>query len=497
MCPDPTPWDCSIPDADLLRRFDIAGPRYTSYPTADRFHAGVDAERHGEMLALRAFGPAARQPMSVYVHIPFCESVCYYCACNKVVTRHHERAAAYVDALEVEMGLVHRRLGDRALVSQLHFGGGTPTFLADRELSMLMALLHRHFRLTADAEISIEVDPRTIDVARLRHLRALGFNRLSFGVQDFDPDVQRAVHREQSLDSVAALIGASRELGFRSINVDLIHGLPLQTPTSFARTIEQVATLRPDRIALYGYAHLPHRFKPQRRIEPAALPPPGDKLRMLSGAIAGFLARGYSYIGMDHFALADDPLAVAKREGRLHRNFQGYSTQPDCDLVALGVSAISKLGASFAQNVKTLPEYYAALREGRLPVERGLVLDQDDLVRRDAIMALMCQGRLDFEPIERSHGIVAVEYFAGELDRLRQMAEDGLVTIEPRAIQVTPMGWFFVRAVAMVFDRYLRPGSTAGASFATSAATSMSAADAMRAADGAPVESPVRFSRIF
>ncbi|WP_377156437.1 oxygen-independent coproporphyrinogen III oxidase [Roseateles sp. UC29_93] len=500
MCPDPTPWDCSIPDADLLRRFDIAGPRYTSYPTADRFHAGLDAERHGEMLALRAFGPAARQPMSVYVHIPFCESVCYYCACNKVVTRHRERAAAYVDALEVEMGLVHRRLGDRALVSQLHFGGGTPTFLADRELSMLMALLRRHFRLAADAEISIEVDPRTIDVARLRHLRALGFNRLSFGVQDFDPDVQRAVHREQSLESVAALIGASRDLGFRSINVDLIHGLPLQTPTSFARTIEQVATLRPDRIALYGYAHLPHRFKPQRRIEPAALPPPGDKLRMLSGAIAGFLARGYSYIGMDHFALADDPLAVAKREGRLHRNFQGYSTQPDCDLVALGVSAISKLGASFAQNVKTLPEYYAALREGRLPVERGLALDQDDLVRRDAIMALMCQGRLDFEPIERSHGIVAAEYFAGELDRLRQMAADGLVTIEPSAVQVTPMGWFFVRAVAMVFDRYLRPGSTAGASFATSATSAtppMGAADAMSAADGASVESPVRFSRIF
>jgi oxygen-independent coproporphyrinogen-3 oxidase len=486
MSLDPTPWDCSTPDADLLRRFDIAGPRYTSYPTADRFQADVDAERHGETLALRAFGPAARLPMSVYVHIPFCESVCYYCACNKVVTRHHERAAAYVDALELEMGLVHRRLGDRALVSQLHFGGGTPTFLADRELSMLMALLHRHFRLAADAEISIEVDPRTIDVARLRHLRTLGFNRLSFGVQDFDPDVQRAVHREQSLESVAALIGASRDLGFRSINVDLIYGLPLQTPTSFARTIEQVATLRPDRIALYGYAHLPHRFKPQRRIEPAALPPPGDKLRMLSGAIAGFIARGYSYIGMDHFALVDDPLAVAKREGRLHRNFQGYSTQPDCDLVALGVSAISKVGASFAQNVKTLPEYYAALREGRLPVERGLVLDQDDLVRRDVIMALMCQGRLDFEPIERSHGVVVAEYFAAELGRLRQMEADRLLTIEPRAVQVTTMGWFFVRAVAMVFDRYLKAGSTAGASLA----------GAVNAANGVPAEAPVRFSRI-
>lgn len=479
MSTEATSWDCSLPDADLLRRFDVAGPRYTSYPTADRFHAGVDAERHGETLALRAFGPAAKQPMSVYVHIPFCESVCYYCACNKVVTRHRERAAAYVDALALEMGLVRRRLGDRALVSQLHLGGGTPTFLSDRELSMLMALLHRHFRLAADAEISIEVDPRTIDVGRLRHLRTLGFNRLSFGVQDFDPDVQRAVHREQSVESVGALMGAARDLGFRSINVDLIHGLPLQTPVSFARTVEQVAALRPDRIALYAYAHLPHRFKPQRRIEASALPGTGDKLRMLSGAIAGFIARGYSYIGMDHFALADDPLAVAKREGRLHRNFQGYSTQPDCDLVALGVSAISKVGASFAQNVKTLPEYYAALREGRLPVERGLSLDQDDLVRRDAIMALMCQGRLDFDPIERSHGIVVADYFAPELERLRGLATDGLVVIEPRAIQVTPMGWFFVRAVAMVFDRYLKAAGTAASPTAAS-----------------PNEAPVRFSRI-
>ncbi|MDH0866309.1 oxygen-independent coproporphyrinogen III oxidase [Mitsuaria sp. GD03876] len=483
MSPDTTSWDRSIPDADLLRRFDIAGPRYTSYPTADRFHAGVDAAQHAETLALRAFGPVAQQPMSVYVHIPFCESVCYYCACNKVVTRHHERAAAYVDALALEMALVQQRLGTRALVSQLHFGGGTPTFLSDGELSTLMALLHRHFRLCADAEISIEVDPRTIDVGRLRHLRTLGFNRLSFGVQDFDPDVQRAVHREQSLESVAALMGAARDLGFRSINVDLIHGLPLQTPASFARTVEQVASLRPDRIALYAYAHLPHRFKPQRRIEASALPQPADKLRMLSGAIAGFIARGYSYIGMDHFALADDPLAVAKREGRLHRNFQGYSTQPDCDLVALGVSAISKVGSSFAQNVKTLPEYYAALREGRLPIERGLSLDQDDLVRRDAIMALMCQGRLAFDPIERSHGIVMTDYFAPELARLRRLEADGLVTLEPRAVQVTPMGWFFVRAVAMVFDRYLK---------ATPAAAS---AGVSASAPEAP-EAPVRFSRI-
>ncbi|OWQ91554.1 oxygen-independent coproporphyrinogen III oxidase [Roseateles aquatilis] len=477
MRSDPTVWDCSIPDDDLLRRFDVAGPRYTSYPTADRFHEGVDGDRHGQALALRAFGPAATQPASVYVHIPFCESVCYYCACNKVVTRHHERAAEYLDALEIEMERVRERLGERPAVSQLHLGGGTPTFLSDRELARLTALLHRHFQVAENAEISIEVDPRTIDMTRLRHLRMLGFNRLSYGVQDVDPDVQRAVHREQSVESIAALMDAARELGFRSINVDLIYGLPLQTPASFARTIEQVAALRPDRVALYGYAHLPHRFKPQRRIEASALPAAGDKLRMLSGAIAGFLSRGYSYIGMDHFALADDPLAVAKREGRLHRNFQGYSTQPDCDLIALGVSAISKVGAHFAQNAKTLPDYYAALREGRLPVERGLALNQDDLVRRDVIMALMCQGRLAFEPIERSHGISVPDYFGPELARLRRMEADGLVTVEPGAVQVTPMGWFFVRAVAMAFDRYL--GS-----------------DRAPATRDGPVQAPVRFSRI-
>ena len=483
MRPDPAQcqWDHAIPDPDLLRRFDIAGPRYTSYPTADRFHGGHDAVAAGEALALRAFGPSASQPLSVYVHIPFCESVCYYCACNKVVTRHHERATEYLKALETEMGLALRQLGERPVVSQLHFGGGTPTFLCDAELSGLMALLHKHFRIAADAEVSIEVDPRTIDVARLRHLRSLGINRLSYGVQDFDPAVQKAVHREQSVESVAALMAAAREMGFRSINVDLIYGLPLQTPTSFARTIDQVATLRPDRVALYGYAHLPHRFKPQRRIEASALPVASDKLRMLSGAIAGFIARGYSYIGMDHFALASDPLAVAKREGRLHRNFQGYSTQPDCDLIALGVSAISKVGPSFAQNLKTLPEYYAALREGRLPVERGLKLDQDDLVRRDAIMALMCQGRLEFDPIERSHGVVAADYFAPELERLRRMEADGLVTLEPRAVQVTPTGWFFVRAVAMVFDRYLKRDPAASASAG--------------GASDVP-SSPVRFSRI-
>ncbi|MEQ1807815.1 MAG: oxygen-independent coproporphyrinogen III oxidase, partial [Burkholderiaceae bacterium] len=338
---------------------------------------------------------------------------------------------------------------------QLHFGGGTPTFLSDAELAATMALLRASFAFQPDAELSIEVDPRTVDAARLSHLAELGFNRLSLGVQDFDPAVQEAVHRVQPFDSVRTLMHAARDIGFDSINVDLIYGLPRQTPQSFERTIAQVAGLRPDRIALYAYAHLPQRFKPQRRIEISALPPAGDRVQMLGAAIAGFLGLGYAHIGMDHFALHDDALAVAKREGRLHRNFQGYSTQPDCDLIALGVSAIGKVGNCFSQNVKTLSQYYDALNQGKLPVERGLTLSSDDLLRRDVIMALMCQGRVEFDAIEKAHGVVMRDTFAVELDRLGLLAEQGLVELEASAIQVTPAGWYFVRAVAMAFDRYL------------------------------------------
>ncbi|WP_310390050.1 oxygen-independent coproporphyrinogen III oxidase, partial [Roseateles sp.] len=356
----------------------------------------------------------------------------------------------------VEMDLTLAHLGRGSAVSQLHLGGGSPTFLSDAELSQLMLALRERFRLAPGAEVSIEVDPRTVTNDRLKHLRELGFNRLSFGVQDFDAAVQKAVHREQSFESVEALMMASRDLGFESTNVDLIYGLPLQTPASFARTIAQVGALKPDRIALYGYAHLPQRFKPQRRIVTEQLPGAGDKVAMLAGAIAGFQNHGYSYIGMDHFALATDSLAVAKRQGRLHRNFQGYSTQPDCDLVALGVSAIGRVGACYSQNAKTLDEYYDALRQGQLPIVRGLALSRDDIVRRAVIMALMCQGRLEFESIELAHLVDMQAYFKPELARMAELAEQGLVALEPGAVQVTAMGWYFVRAVAMVFDRYLQ-----------------------------------------
>jgi len=442
----------------LLQRLDVPGPRYTSYPTADRFVEAFGAEQYA--LALRERAQGARvggaPPLSLYLHIPFCESVCYYCACNKVVTRHHERAAEYLDALETEVDLHVAELGAGKSVSQLHLGGGTPTFLSDAELQRLMEMLGRAFRIAAGAEVSIEVDPRTASPERLRHLAALGFNRISFGIQDFDPAVQQAVHRVQSVDCVRELIVAARELGFRSINADLIYGLPRQTPESFQRTIAQTAELRPDRIALYAYAHLPQRFKPQRRIDAAELPAPQARVQMLGAAIAGFLGHGYTYIGMDHFALPDDALAQAKRQGRLHRNFQGYSTQPDCDLIGLGVSAIGRMGATYSQNAKTLPEYYDALQHGRFPVVRGIALTRDDLVRRSVIMALMCQGRVDFESIALAHLISVPEYFAAELEALKPLVEDGLVEVDADGIQVTASGWYFVRGVAMVFDRYAR-----------------------------------------
>jgi len=440
---------------DLLRRFDTPGPRYTSYPTADRFNEAFGPAEAAEVLAQPLAGQSA-PPLSVYVHIPFCESLCYYCGCNKIITRHHERAAQYLDALERELALVVQRLGSRRAVSQLHLGGGSPTFLSDDELTRLMRALGAAFRLTPDSEVSIEVDPRTVTPARLGHLRSLGFNRLSFGVQDFDADVQQAVHRVQSFEMVRDLMTSARTLGYASINADLIYGLPKQTPQSFERTVSQIGELRPDRIALYAYAHLPERFKPQRRIDAADLPSPAQRIAMLGNAIGGFMSRGYGYIGMDHFALPDDALAVAKREGRLHRNFQGYSTQPDCDLVALGVSAISRVGAAYYQNAKTLPDYHASLARGELPVVRGYRLSEDDALRRDVIMALMCQGRLDFDAIERSHGVDMEAYFARELQSLRALADSGLVELQDGAVQVTAAGWFVVRAIAMVFDRHLQ-----------------------------------------
>ncbi len=442
---------------ELLSRMDKSGPRYTSYPTADRFTDTFDEADLRRALAQRvAGGFGSASPLSVYVHVPFCASICYYCACNKIITKDHDRARLYAETVLKELDLVCRDIGPGQPVSQLHFGGGTPTFMSDVQLSDLMQGLRQRLNFAERGEYSIEIDPRTVDRSRLEHLRSLGFNRVSFGVQDFDPQVQEAVHRIQPFESVERLMSDARDLGFQSINVDLIYGLPRQTAQTFTRTVRQVASLRPDRIALYGYAHLPTRFKPQRRIVPAELPSGGQRVGMLSQALSGFLAEGYQYIGMDHFALPDDPLAQAKRQGRLHRNFQGYSTQPDCDLIALGVSAISRVGATYSQNAKTLDEYQYRLNQGQLPVVRGLTLSRDDLVRRAVIMSIMCHGRLNYESVSLAHLIDARQHFASELEALQPLADDGLLTLDADGFELTALGWYFVRSVAMVFDHYVQ-----------------------------------------
>jgi oxygen-independent coproporphyrinogen-3 oxidase len=443
------------PRTELIERFDVAGPRYTSYPTADRFVEAFDASSLEQWLRQRA-SLGWRQPLSVYVHVPFCASVCYYCACNKIVTRDHARGRPYVDDLLREVELYGERLGRREPVTQLHLGGGTPTFLDGATLQAAIDGLERVFSFPENAERSIEVDPRTVDVARLRELYGQRFNRLSFGVQDFDADVQQAVHRVQSTAQVFELTRAAREIGYESINVDLIYGLPKQTESSFRRTLDTLAALRPDRVAVYGYAHLPQRFKPQRRIHEAELPSAHDKLSMIRTAIQSLTEHGYVYIGMDHFALPDDALAVAQRRGMLHRNFMGYTTQPDCDMIGLGVSAIGRMGPCYAQNARTIDEYADAVRAGRLPIVRGCELSRDDMLRRSAIMSIMCSGVVSFAALENSYLVDPKLAFSDELGRLREFQDLGLVRVDAESITVTPQGRFFVRPIAMVFDRYLR-----------------------------------------
>ena len=442
---------------ELLTRFDVPGPRYTSYPTADRFVEAFSPSDLHQALDLRIQGLGQKnKPLSIYVHIPFCESLCYYCACNKIITKHHDNAEPYLRYLAKEVSIYTSAIGIGKSVSQLHLGGGTPTFLSDTELSELMSLLKRSFSFAAGGEYSVEVDPRTVNADRLKLLFDLGFNRLSFGVQDFDPDVQKAVHRIQPAEQVFDLVASARSIGFESVNVDLIYGLPKQTPDSFDATMRQIKVLRPDRIALYAYAHLPERFKPQRRILAAELPLAADKIAMLSRSMEALMNAGYVYVGMDHFALPEDALAVAKRQGRLHRNFQGYSTQSDCDLIGLGVSAIGRMGSTYSQNAKTMDEYVDMLDQGQLPIVKGLALSRDDQIRRAWIMAIMCQGHVQYDAFNEAWLIDAPSYFAAELTQLESMQTQGLVELSKQGLHVTPMGWFFVRGVAMVFDKYLQ-----------------------------------------
>jgi oxygen-independent coproporphyrinogen-3 oxidase len=442
-------------DPVLIRKYDVSGPRYTSYPTADRFVDAFGEAQLAQWLERRNIG-GINSPLSLYVHLPFCNTVCYYCACNKVVTRDRAKAAKYIDYLEAELSLLAPLLGGERRLCQLHWGGGTPTFLDREQMRRLMALVDARFGRAAGFECSIEVDPRSAPPGTLAFLAGLGFNRVSVGVQDFDPAVQRAVHRVQSEEVTRAVIDEARAHGFRSVNLDLIYGLPRQTLDSFSRTLERVLALAPERIALYSYAHLPRLFAPQRRIAEAELPSPEQKLQILTLAIGRLTREGYLYIGMDHFARPDDDLAIAQAQGRLQRNFQGYSTHPAADMIGLGVSAIGRIGPTYYQNRKALDDYYADLDAGRLPVARGIELTQDDLVRRAVIQALTCHFALSIESIELAHLIDFRNYFAAELRDLRRLADDGLVEIGPDWIVVTSRGRLMVRAVCMVFDRYLR-----------------------------------------
>jgi oxygen-independent coproporphyrinogen-3 oxidase len=441
---------------DLIRQYDIAGPRYTSYPTADRFVSAFDHDQYANALSLRRKGLTSNVlPLSIYIHIPFCESLCYYCACNKIITKHYDRALNYLDLLEKEIELQTNFLGAKQSVSQLHLGGGSPTFINDDDLHQLMITLREKFNFTPKAEMSIEIDPRTVDSRRLEHLKKLGFNRISFGVQDFDPSVQQAIHRIQPFEQVKVLMQSARSIGFESINTDLIYGLPKQTPGSFNQTLKQIIELSPDRIAIYGYAHLPERFKPQRRILTEELPNAAEKITMLSNALKVLESSGYAYIGMDHFAKETDSLTIAKNTGRLHRNFQGYSTQPDGDLLAFGVSSIGKVGATYSQNAKTIEEYADLLAQGQIPVVKGLRLSREDLLRRAVIMAIMCQGEIIFESIQLNYLIDFKEVFKHELDKLAIFQSQGMLTINNEEMKVTKMGWYFIRAIAMQFDKYL------------------------------------------
>ena len=437
-------------DLALIQKYNYSGPRYTSYPTALEFSAD-----YGEENFRSAVARYPERPLSLYVHIPFCHKLCYFCGCNKIVTRQQHKADHYLDALEQE--IIHRAplFADRR-VSQLHWGGGTPTYLNKAQISRLMGLLRGHFQFDVDAEISIEVDPREIELDVLDHLRSEGFNRLSMGVQDFNKEVQRLVNREQDESFIFALIKRARDIGFTSTNIDLIYGLPKQTPESFAFTLSRVAELSPDRLSVFNYAHLPTLFAAQRKIKDADLPSAQQKLDILQQTIVSLTDAGYQFIGMDHFARPDDELAVAQREGVLLRNFQGYTTQGDTDLLGMGVSAISMIGDSYAQNQKELKAYYQQVDETGNALWRGIALTRDDCIRRDVIKALICHFRLDFSRVENQWDLRFNDYFAEDLKLLKPLANDGLVEINEQGIEVTAKGRLLIRNICMCFDVYLR-----------------------------------------
>ncbi|WP_192889722.1 oxygen-independent coproporphyrinogen III oxidase [Vibrio bathopelagicus] len=437
-------------DQEILNKYNYSGPRYTSYPTALEFHEAFTVADYD-----MACTQYPERPLSLYVHIPFCHKLCYYCGCNKVITRHSHKADEYLDVIEHEIRQRASLLNGRE-VTQLHFGGGTPTFLTKAQITRLMLILRDEFNFTADAEISIEVDPREIELDVLDHLRSEGFNRLSIGVQDFNKKVQKLVNREQDEEFIIAMVQRAKELGFRSTNLDLIYGLPKQTQALFAETLKQVLEMKPGRLSVFNYAHMPQLFAAQRKIKDEDLPEPKEKMAILQDTIETLTGAGYQFIGMDHFALPEDELAVAQREGILHRNFQGYTTQGEADLIGFGVSAISMVGDAYAQNQKELKKYYAQVNDLRHALWKGVVLDSDDLLRREVIKQLICNFKLDKTMIESEFSVNFNHYFKEDLGLLQTFVNDDLVEVDDKEIRVTLRGRLLIRNICMCFDKYLR-----------------------------------------
>ncbi|MEZ9138340.1 oxygen-independent coproporphyrinogen III oxidase [Vibrio sp. 10N.286.52.B1] len=437
-------------DQEILNKYNYSGPRYTSYPTALEFHEAFTVADYD-----MACTQYPERPLSLYVHIPFCHKLCYYCGCNKVITRHSHKADEYLDVIEHEIRQRASLLNGRE-VTQLHFGGGTPTFLTKTQITRLMSILREEFNFTADAEISIEVDPREIELDVLDHLRNEGFNRLSIGVQDFNKEVQKLVNREQDEEFIIAMVKRAKELGFRSTNLDLIYGLPKQTQALFAETLKQVLEMKPGRLSVFNYAHMPQLFAAQRKIKDEDLPEAKEKMAILQDTIETLTGAGYQFIGMDHFALPEDELAVAQREGILHRNFQGYTTQGEADLIGFGVSAISMVGDAYAQNQKELKKYYAQVNDLRHALWKGVALDSDDLLRREVIKQLICNFKLDKTMIESEFSVNFNRYFKEDLELLQTFINDDLVEVDDKEIRVTLRGRLLIRNICMCFDKYLR-----------------------------------------
>ncbi len=443
----------------LIKRYDLAGPRYTSYPTAPQF---TDQYTSDDWKIAALCSNTRNRPLSLYYHIPFCDTVCFYCGCNKVITANRSRAVPYLAALKQEVALQALHVNPNRAVKQIHLGGGTPTYLDNTQLMDLMQCVREHFNVLPDKDLEcgIEVHPQTVTPERLLALRKMGFNRISIGVQDFDPEVQQAVNRFNSAEEVDSLVRACRSYGFKSVSLDLIYGLPRQTEQSFAATLNTIIEMRPDRLSLFNYAHMPQLFKVQRQINAEELPEPQTKLRMFEASINALLGAGYHYIGMDHFALPSDELYRAQRSGQLHRNFQGYTTGGDCDLLGFGVSSIHSLGGSYAQNAKDIEVYTDAIKRGQLAIARGYTLTHDDALRQAVINALACHFSLSIPAFEKAWNIVFKDYFQSAYPQLEQMATDGLIQLSEHAITITAPGRLLVRRVCMLFDRYLNANAT-------------------------------------